>query len=359
MNYNSINEIFDAGISNMEVIRNNTKQDDGVDSINGVDWFAFNGTTASTIYASGNSFIGFGSSSEHLKVNRRDGALYSLYREEGTLYEYYKFLKIRWVGYSYYASIASNYALSYDVIIWDTGDISLRMIGIPSTYNNGTYSLVADTTYTYTVNTTTPDVTFLKTSSGFEVSNEIINLELPFEKRYLIRSGSNYYTVVDNTLSQLSITELNSESFLNYGTKSIPDISLLCSLTNPELLFWFDSDEHTVNEGLVIKGTPELPQVIYYESQDISNYSGIEKAEVHTSGYAKFAITFDDGQTWKYYDGTSWNIATSELDGMTDHIFKNISSNAWSEVITSTMFRIRCTLTTINSFASEIYIKYI
>lgn len=102
MNYNSIEEILSAGTTNMTVIRNDSKQDDGTDSITGVPWFTYNGTVASTIYASGNSWLGFGSTSEHLKVNRRDGAMYYLYREEGTLYGYYNFLKIRWAGYSYY-----------------------------------------------------------------------------------------------------------------------------------------------------------------------------------------------------------------------------------------------------------------
>ena len=63
MNYNSIQEIFDAGITNMEVIRNNSKNDDGVDTLAGVDWFTFNGKVSSNIYVSGNMFLGFGTNS--------------------------------------------------------------------------------------------------------------------------------------------------------------------------------------------------------------------------------------------------------------------------------------------------------
>ena len=100
MDYNSVQDIISAGISNMQCIRNNTKNDDGTDTLVGVDWFTFKDTVAQNIYVSGNSWLGLGSSSEHLKVNRRDGAVYSIYREEGTLFNYYKFLKIRWSGYS-------------------------------------------------------------------------------------------------------------------------------------------------------------------------------------------------------------------------------------------------------------------
>lgn len=239
MNYNSIDEILSSGITNMTVLRNNSKQDDGNDTITGVSWFTYNGTVANSIYASGNSFIGFGSTSEHLKVNRIDGALYSLYREEGTLYDHYKFLKIRWKGYSKYSSTSSSYLLEYDVILWDTGDISLHMINIPTSNNTGTYSLTANTTYNYSVSTSNLDITFKKTDSGFEVVNGIIELELPYNKRYLIRSGSNYYTINNDALEQIEISELTSEVFLNMGiVNGIPTItgSLISNLVNPEIL---------------------------------------------------------------------------------------------------------------------------
>ena len=260
MDYSSVEQIFSAGTTNMEILRNNTKQDDGTDSFSGVSWFTYNGTVASTIYASGNSWIGFGSSSEHLKVNRRDGALYSLYREEGTLYGHYKFLKIRWEGYSQYNQTATSYAISYDVILWDTGDISLHMISIPSSYNSGTYSLIASSTYTYRVSAASPDVTFIKTDSGFEVSNSVIDLVIPLKKRYLIRDNSTYYTVSNSTLAEVAISELTSDSFLNYGVEDIPVISLLTNLSNPEILYWTeDSDSGAVEDGLIITGTPPLP----------------------------------------------------------------------------------------------------
>jgi hypothetical protein len=296
MNYNSINEILSSGITNMTVLRNNSKQDDGVDTITGVSWFTYNGTVVNKVYASGNSFIGFGASSEHLKVNRIDGALYSLYREEGTLYDHYKFLKIRWKGYSYYSSTSSSYLLEYDVILWDTGDISLHMINIPTSNNGGTYTLMADKTYNYNVSTSKMDITFKKTDSGFEVVNSIIELALPYNKRYLIRSGSNYYTIKNNTLSKLEVTNLTANIFLNKGIiNKLPTItsSLISNLANPEILYWNDGNVSLEN-GLIISGTPPLPQIVYCDSQDISNYSGIEKILTSSSNDVLFTISFDN-----------------------------------------------------------------
>lgn len=365
MNYNSVEEILSTGTTNMTVIRDNTKfTGSSVISIEGASWFDFNGSTASTIYTSAYSYWGFGSSYEHLKVNRRSGALYSLYREEGTLYGYYKFLKIRWVGYSYASSTSSSYALTYDVILWDTGDISLHMVSIPTSYNTGTYSLVASSTYSYTVSTASPDVTFTKTDSGFTVSSSIINLELPCDTRYLIRSGSDYYTVADNALSVISVTSLTASVFSTYGvnyySEGLPSISLLRSLTNPEILFWQDTtDEVDKKSKLIIKGTPALPQMVYYEPQDISGKTGINKAEVVASDDVLFAISCDDGQVWKYYNGTAWVDATAETEGMSAVALKNITPEAWGEFTITTTYQFRCLLPSLTSTASKVYVNVI
>lgn len=356
MNYNSIQEILSAGITNMTILRNNSKQDDGTDQITGVSWFDYNGTTASTIYASGNSFIGFGSSSEHLKVNRRDGALYSLYREEGTLLNYYKFLKIRWKGYSYYSYTTSAYLVEYDVILWDTGDISLHMISIPTSYNNGIYSLTTgSSTYSYTVSSSSPDVTFIKTDNGFTVSNNIITLLPP--PRYLVRSGLTYYTVVDNSLSVIDVAELTSDVFKNSGVEEIPSLSLLTDLTNPDILCWRDSDNWNAN-SLVVNGIPSLPQIAYSDTIDITGNTEIKKVECIASNDVLLAVSIDDGQSWKCYDGKTWNTA-ADSEGMTTNMFKSITSEAWVELLGSaTSFKTRCLLPNKTSNVSMVCIKY-
>ena len=359
MNYNSVDEIFAAGTTNMTVLRNNSKQDDGTDSITGVDWFTFNDKIASTIYASGNSFIGFGSSSEHLKVNRRDGAMYYLYREEGTLYDYYKFLKIRWSGYSAYIQTSSSYAITYDVILWDTGDISLHMISIPMYSNNGTYSLVASSTYSYTVSSSSPDVTFKKADTGFIVSNNIIELPLPFNKRYLVRSGSTYYTVANNTLSEISVSNLTSEVFLTSGVEELPDINLLLNLTNPEILYWVDKEYGIPTTGLVVHGTPSVPQLFPYEAKTVPENTVITKAEVYNAINVLVTVTFDGGATWMYYDmeNNTWTTVSSDTDGMTDVTIKNLTPEQWAAAPLTTTYQFRCALMSLESRAGSIYVN--
>ena len=141
----------------MTVLRNNVGQDDGVDTVTGVDWFVFNGVAAKKLYVSGNSFVGFGSSSEHLKVCRRDGKMWYLYRQEGYIGAT-RFLKIRWEGYTYYSSTSSSYALKWELFLFDDGGLFLNLITVPSESNYmGTSALTCGSnTYAYTVNVSTP-----------------------------------------------------------------------------------------------------------------------------------------------------------------------------------------------------------
>lgn len=354
MNYNSIDEILSVGISNMTAIRSNTKQDDGSDLITGVDWFSFNGTVVNAIYANGNSYIGFGSNTEHLKVNRRDGAMYSLYREEGTLFGYYRFLKIRWVGYSNYSYTGSSYALTYDVILWDTGDISLHMVSIPTIANDGTYSLVGESTYAYTVSSSFPDVTFTKTDDGFVVTNSIIDLQ-PRQYRYLVRSGATYYTVVDDVLSEIVVDDINSEIFVTFGAENVPNMNLVSDLSNPELLCWSEFEVDKLKTGLTVYITPPLPQVVYSEAQTIPDGSIIDKAAIPSVKDILVSITFDDGQTWKYYSEGSWITASSESEGMTSDAMQNLTAEQWAEVAPYATAQFRCTLTSKESQMGKVY----
>ena len=78
--YGTIEDLLKS-TEHMEILRNNSLQDDGTDTVKGVDWFQYKGKTASTLYVSGNSWIGFGENTEQLKIVRRDTDLMTLRRE--------------------------------------------------------------------------------------------------------------------------------------------------------------------------------------------------------------------------------------------------------------------------------------
>ena len=120
--YVMLEDIFET-TENMTVLRDNSYNDDGTDTVAGVDWFKFRETTAANFYVSGNTWIGIGQNSEQLKISRRDADLYTLKREEGTLLSNYKFFRIRWEGYSVHGNNNASTRLVWDALFFDTGDI--------------------------------------------------------------------------------------------------------------------------------------------------------------------------------------------------------------------------------------------
>lgn len=143
-NYRTLQDAIDAGVDNMSILRLNSRNDDSTSSYKtDIDWFFFNGSAVTTIYSSGNSFLGFGTNSSHLRVNNRDCAVWSEYMETG-LIGVSRFLKFKWVGTSYYSSSYQNtpeYQQYFDVFLIDNGQIFLNYYQVPVQSGGGTNSL--------------------------------------------------------------------------------------------------------------------------------------------------------------------------------------------------------------------------
>lgn len=158
----------------MTAIVSNTKHDDDVINVTGVDWFTYAGKTASTIYVSGNNFIGFGQNAEQLKVWRRDGAIYYVYRQEGTLTSGKRFLKIRVEGYVYYSSTSSSYALKYEVFLIEGQTLFINVVQRPTSSSYTGTSSITDGNNTTNLNisvSSTVPISILVKNAG--VSQEI------------------------------------------------------------------------------------------------------------------------------------------------------------------------------------------
>ena len=131
----------------MVAVRENKKNDDVTDTVDGASWFPFNGIAADKIYISGNNWIGFGESSEQLKICRRDGAVWYVYRFEGTLNNGVKVLKIRVEGYTRFnASGDDETALKYELFMFSNGDMYLNVLQSPDSSSSyaGTSSITSN-----------------------------------------------------------------------------------------------------------------------------------------------------------------------------------------------------------------------
>lgn len=329
--YTRIEDIV-AGLDNATQLINSTKYDDNTYTMAGVDWFTYAGTVASNIYVNGNSYIGLGSTSSDLKVNNRDGAMWNLWREEGTfstLLSTFRFLRIRWGGYTRYNYTSSGYKLTFDVLLFETGDIMLYVVDVPTTDYDGTFSLgslsydkpTADRRY----------VTFyLQKDGSYAVKYEPINLT---SKRYLVRDSGTLYTVLDGALSELT-GELNAELFISSGADTIPDGALLLTLNAPEVLCW--SDGATVPTlTATVQGMPIGTHDIVSDNIRVGHSSiyGIKSVEAIASEGSTFLLSFDGG-AWMTYNTDSNSWVASDV-GMTATELVAIPTELWSSVINS------------------------
>lgn len=178
---------------------------------------------------------------------------------------------------------------------------------------------------------------------------------------YLIRSGLTLYTVTDGALSALTETEITASLFQTYGVDDVPDGKLLLGLTDPEVLYWHDSTDDPPELTLTVTGSPPVPQIVITSTQDMSDPSilGIESATVDASDDVLFAISFDDGVTWKAYDGGKWVTLSTENSGMTKTTMENISLESWAEVAMSAMYKLRFVLMNAGSYVAAVRMNYI
>ena len=163
--------------------------------------------------------------------------------------------------------------------------------------------------------------------------------------KYLISDSDKYYTVADSALSEISIAELNAQAFQDYGFDDLPDGALLITLSNPEVLCWTDAD--TVPKlTATVTATPQ-PQVIITDKIYLTDKSitGIESALVTCEGDLIVAVSFDDKQTWKAWNGEQWVTLSDDNAGMSKETLEAITFEQWNELYTgATGFYIRVSL---------------
>ena len=349
----------------MEILRNNSLQDDGTDTVKGVDWFQYKGKIASTLYVSGNSWIGFGENTEQLKIVRRDTDLMTLRREEGTIWGTYKFLRIRWEGYSVHGNRNEATRMVWDAILFDTGEICVSFDTIPtnSSYLADSSLVTGDGTISFTA-LTGKIISFKpKDESGnsFEYVDHAPVFLDPYNRRYLISDADGaLYTVEENALVKLEETELTAELFETRGVQDIPDGKLLITLHDPTILYWHDSENLFPDMKVSYTGVP-IPQVLYSENIDMSDFTilGIEKVTADCSDEVLFAVSFDDGASWWSCINAVWAKLSEEKSGMSKAALEAISVDSWAEKATTGQLKYRFIISGADGYLKSITTDYL
>ena len=285
-------------LTGMQLIEN-SGQDDGTDILDGVSWFRFNNVIADKLYVHGNNWIGFGVSSEQLKICNRDGVTHNIYRMETALDGGIKLLKIRVEGYTYFAAPEAHESqIKYELFLFNNGDMYLNVIQSPastSTYA-GTSSLTSNgKTTNLSLNGATPEnpvqVSFIhQDESGLDwnISYRPYNFaslvgikvaQLPDKTRYMInetfKSSGLIINVVydDGSSGVIKKYTLSSPDMTSYGSKSI-------TVTFESFTTTFDI---MVVDVAKIEVTSLPTKTRYYEDDEFLS-SGIIVSQVYTDG---------------------------------------------------------------------------
>ena len=279
--YVTLQAAIDAGTTNMTVLRNNSKNDDGTSTYaTGIDWFKFNNVTVNNIYSSGNSWIGFGASAEQLKVNRRDCAVWYEWKETGII-GITKFFKFRWRGYSHYSATDAASLQEFEFFLLDTGQIFLRFFTVPNNNNSGTKSLTADTTVSFSASSGVPcEYTFTPsdptTGKGFTISTTRPNIDASYKT-----NGTAIITLANY------LSGGNDSLYWTANTPTGTSVSMSASINNGT---WQSVANGGVIQGMTAGQTYNLRIRAELATTDTTQTPGVSQIRIVTDDDRKIVV---------------------------------------------------------------------
>lgn len=193
----------------------------------------------------------------------------------------------------------------------------------------------------------------------FYTSNgEDFNYHIKYTYLYLVLDGSTIYTVEDGVLVELETTEITAELFQTHGMEEPPISEILLTLNNPKVFVWSDEEQQHITA--TITATP-YPQTLYSPDYDMTDATilGIEKVIAVASDDVMFSVSFDSGETWKYYTGSEWATLSEDTSGMTAEAIMAVPTDKWAEVATTGHFTVRATLPGVESTLGSFIVDYI
>ena len=144
---------------------------------------------------------------------------------------------------------------------------------------------------------------------------------------------------------EIETEELTAEVFKIHGFDTIPLGNVLKRLVNPQILYWQDSDTDLPIIEADITAVPPV-QVVYSQNVLMQDETilGIEKMEADADDSTLFAVSFDDGKTWKAYVENHWAELSEASSGMTKDTLEAIGTDAWAAANENRQYKIRFAL---------------
>lgn len=283
----------------------NSYNDDGTFSTEGLDGFIFNGIAANPLYIASNHWIGFGTSTEQLRILRRDGCSTAIYRQLGETTNGLRFLKIRFEGYTVYNNRVDATRLIFELFLLSSNDMFLNVIQTPTSVGYlGTSELISGGITTALALADGSgggiQVSFYHQNEGGRTWNIVYAMYEEtdtYSFAYLLRQADIFYTYGDGALEEVPINTLTAAMFLKYGFEEIPPAEILTSIDDPQMYLWKSGGTEELLKANV-KAYP-YPQVLEaVADMDHISILGIKMMTAEYSGDVMVSISVDNDQTY-------------------------------------------------------------
>ncbi len=335
-----------SAIGNTGMTRLGTTNDDTTVNIAMGMTMKYGGADVTTIYTSGNSWVGFGSSTQHLNINNRDASYNALYYKLETLYGQTCF-RLRFEGNTSYSSWGAN-NLVWELICFSDGGMTLIIVrndgGGTSNFDskgNGTISYGCQTGKSYAL---TP--AYNSGGINYSISE---GQYMPAIIKYLVQDGLEIkaYYESEGQFKKVGDAPATPQMFRDFGNDK-PNSSRVGIVEQiPNLLMWCDFADMYDNSPLpklYQTGVPH-PKLVKMANDEFFNEAyiiGIVKAtlQVTCSGASvlKFALSENGGVTWKAWYNNAWvsldinNMQDLKDRGMTKATLEAITEAQWTSL---------------------------
>ena len=335
-----------SALGNTGMTKFGTNNDDATVNIAMGITMKYGGADVTTIYTSGNSWVGFGSSTQHLNINNKDESYNALYYSTETMYGQICF-RLRFEGNTGYNSWGAN-NLVWELICFPDGGMTLIIErndgGGTSNFDskgNGVISYGCETGKSYAL---TPALS----SEGINYSI-LEGQYVPVITKYLVQDGNEIkaYDKLEGQFKKVGNIPATSKMFRDFGNDKPNESRIGVIEKEPKLLIWCDfaSIYDTVPfPKLYQKGLahPKLVKMVKDEFFDEAYILGIVKATVQIicdgESTLKFILSENGGTTWKSWYNNAWvsldinNIQDVKDRGMTKATLEAITESQWTSL---------------------------
>lgn len=306
--------------------------------------FMYNNASCNTLFSSGNTWIGFGTGTEHLQINRRDASYNKLFyavEEENGMQTF----RVRFEGNSVYSSWGANDIL-WEFTVFSDG---VFMLVIERSPRNGTDGFINPTVGTIPCTFETgKSYVFLSESKDGTNYTLAEGSYLPYVTKYLAQDAEGIKAFNEETgmWTVLEASVLTEELFLTFGKNSLPSIldglldvsTLHCYTDSTDILSEIESYKMHIYE--IVTSKPKT--IIQTEDFSISTQREITSLEfryIVTGGSIAIAFSVDGGENYlTYTDGAFVPIDISDdvtflENGLTPQSFMNINMTEFNQII--------------------------